>query len=913
MGFSLGLSTGRQSFALKDVLFTCLVAMDFGVLPLRGASQPAGVADRAGILELDPETGSASMYIPLGPGLGRPGLRYIPALLGRFAPRVEMRPRCELSLPSTAGFELSPGSLDLRLAPAGSNECHTTKLLARWTYPDGSGASAVADSPDEAHPEAILRRFGYAPSVALGSMPRLVSSAPVGFLLVGTGGESLVALSDETRFPVHRLPGLDGNGKADQWLVPSCVLAVQGDLAFEFQYADGPRTDSSHAHYRLTAIRSVAGDALTFTYGFNGVDFEAAWEGTRLRIALDGMAATTPVPALDVPRETPSSAFRDVEARLRITYEGPEPIPGCTVTALARPEWMLPEGSLAAEGQADPDSFRRNLQVVMVQGDAGGERIRFGYGRALAVCHAGPAGTRHFTPTVLEKIILPQRSIQLEWADQPLQRPAAEPSNGALNGNGVLGVTALHEWDDRNEATEKRTTYRRGTEASHQMPSRTKGAPWVRQSRHFARGLGAQEGVTCMTYTRDRWQLRMTRTASPGADDEETQHRIPYDDDGDIPTFELDAQTSALVPVPGQLTRWLNWDPSLGQPPDPHGVSPPWGSRIGLKGGMPGPRVWPGPITYNPKLHEVTMGAIAGPFPTAGGSGVSFGPNAPGRQAGTIMGQQIAQNLQATRETAQRAAVAMQAGQQAALAAGQAMQAQQARQQATFLAMDRQAKSLQQRLQPPEVVPLARHPANQTGINALHPLTRTMQGKPGDVLVLIWDWQGAGVAGAGHSVGHAASAIKDPNSQWTIVQSQFPHEPGGPSALRGPNILISQPNVLLREEGGRRPNSAYLITVPDLGAFAGAGIADLQKTGWFLGPSLLEDTTNCTYGIIQSLRAGGVPLTAMWCNQTLIIPGTPYTPRDLRTALERDAPFNVIHPFKIHHQNHLINEINWER
>jgi hypothetical protein len=73
------------------------------------------------------------------------------------------------------------------------------------------------------------------------------------------------------------------------------------------------------------------------------------------------------------------------------------------------------------------------------------------------------------------------------------------------------------------------------------------------------------------------------------------------------------------------------------------------------------------------------------------------------------------------------------------------------------------------------------------------------------------------------------------------------------------------------------------------------------------------DATNCTYGIIRSLRDGGVPLSGMWANQTLVIPGAPYTPRDLRTAFMRDLPFNIIHPYKIYHQNQLIDEISWEK
>jgi hypothetical protein len=220
---------------------------------------------------------------------------------------------------------------------------------------------------------------------------------------------------------------------------------------------------------------------------------------------------------------------------------------------------------------------------------------------------------------------------------------------------------------------------------------------------------------------------------------------------------------------------------------------------------------------------------------------------------------------------------------------------------------------VQQTPAPSGAAPRARHPRNQTGIDALHPLTMTMKGKPGHVMVMIWDWQGAGVVGPDHSVGHAALAIKDPNGEWRIVQSQFPHGPGEPSNATGPNISIFRPSELRREEGGRKPNSAFLVTVPNMGGLASAGIDDLQRGRWLPDPNLAKDATNCTYGIIRSLRDGGVPLIGMWANQTLVIPGAPYTPRDLRTALMRDLPFNIIHPYKIYHQNQLIDEINWEK
>jgi hypothetical protein len=200
---------------------------------------------------------------------------------------------------------------------------------------------------------------------------------------------------------------------------------------------------------------------------------------------------------------------------------------------------------------------------------------------------------------------------------------------------------------------------------------------------------------------------------------------------------------------------------------------------------------------------------------------------------------------------------------------------------------------------------------NMRAIGVLRPLADAMQDKPGEVLILFWDWMEGGVVGEQASVGHVATAVKS-SDRWDIVHSQFPHGTGGKSCPAGPNITIADPDDLFKEEGRRKPNSAYLVTVPNLGGFANYMIDDLERPLWEMAPNHQRRSTNCTYGTIHGLRAGGVPLSSMWANQTLIIPLAPYMPRDLRTALERDVPFNVIHNFKIYHKNELIEAIHWE-
>jgi hypothetical protein len=201
---------------------------------------------------------------------------------------------------------------------------------------------------------------------------------------------------------------------------------------------------------------------------------------------------------------------------------------------------------------------------------------------------------------------------------------------------------------------------------------------------------------------------------------------------------------------------------------------------------------------------------------------------------------------------------------------------------------------------------------NLLAIEVLRPLATAMQDKPGDVLILFWDWQEGGIVGEQASVGHVATAVKKPKG-WVIAHSQFPHFPGGKSYPNGPNTTIAEPGRLLDAEGHRKPNSAYLVTVPNLGSLASYMIADLEKPLWETNPGSQGNSTNCTYGTIHALRAGGVPLSSMWANQTLIIPLAPYLPRDLRTALKRDARLNAIHNYKVYHMNELINAIQWEK
>ena len=608
---------------------------------------------------------------------------------------------------------------------------------------------------------------------------------------------------------------------------------------------------------------------------------------------------------------------------------------------------------------AIPPAFRSPLQVSRIQADDSEETVEFIYGKAPAVSFAGSEGTWPYSPTVVREIAFPQRSLQLHWEPQPqFGAPTQAGSDGAAEPRWTFGVEAVFE--------QGVSTYERVA------PIPADNRTWVRQSRHFAFASTPRIVGSCKTFVRDRWILQ--------GNPERPEARRAYDrdSDGDIPTFEWDLQERTLVPVPGEMTRRLDWEPGK-QAPDLHRAG--YQARAttgGLKGGNPGAgpgagSVWPTPISIDPTTHEVTMGAIAGgPPPSGPGASPSF--------VGSTAVDMVSKSLQELQQSTQQslaAAADLQASvtQQAALAQAaqdarmESIQTQmaaqtQARNEAWFHPMagapfsapiqepfranveaqaqiqgrlhevsgvqgranERQAKTAEILKRAAEALRLAREAKKQqavdgqkrpmpeeniSAIEVLRPLSNAMQDKPGDVLILFWDWKEGGVVGEQSSVGHVATAVKDSNG-WVIAHSQFPHSPGGKHYPYGPNTTIADPGKLFDAEGHRKPNSAYLVTVPNLGSLANYMIADLEKPLWETNPGSRRNSTNCTYGTIHALRAGGVPLSSMWANQTLIIPLAPYLPRDLRTALKRDAPLNAIHDYKVYHKNELINDIQWE-
>lgn len=219
-------SCDRSCFSSLEKIL--LLSITCGTLQASDQTDPAargGTVRMPGILERDPASGAATLYVPLGPGIGSPMVRYIPALVGRFAPQVGMAPGSggqmasghRPTLLATTAFGLSPGSLDLPLVPEAQWQGPEPLPGLSWTYPDGSGGSLGREFSFEVCAETILRRFGYGSSVTLGCLPHFGSEASLPFLLPGASGDFLLALSEEPLFPVKNVTCANGKGEWGQW------------------------------------------------------------------------------------------------------------------------------------------------------------------------------------------------------------------------------------------------------------------------------------------------------------------------------------------------------------------------------------------------------------------------------------------------------------------------------------------------------------------------------------------------------------------------------------------------------------------------------------------------------------------------------------------------------------------------
>lgn len=415
-------------------------ALHFGAALWASASgNPAPAPHRLqGILEVDPHSGAATLCFPLGPGIGHPGLQYVPTLLGRFAPRIASPSACPASPGSRVAastFELSPGVLAWATASDGgaalSEEIH-------WTYPDGTGGRAKAFDGSTQDAAGMLARFGFSP-VAGGHGALLCAR------FAGDAGEDLLIPLDTSKGEASSA-ALSGDGALvhGPGSTAPIVRVIRNDLAYEYRFAGSHRCDRS-AYYRLIEIRGASGDRMTFTYGLNGLDFEAAWRDAKLCVSIEGVEEVAAVPALDSgpPAPDPGTSC-SLEARLLIRYGGSlAGTPGHVLGLLLKAQDPALGGAIeepfpesGTSPRAMPPALPQTLQVSRVVDESSGDSVEFTYAKAPDPGTCGSRQASRENPTVLESIVFPRKSFLLEWASE--DRKETVPA---------LGIKAIHETD----------------------------------------------------------------------------------------------------------------------------------------------------------------------------------------------------------------------------------------------------------------------------------------------------------------------------------------------------------------------------------------------------------------------------------------------------------------------------------
>ena len=424
-----------------------------------------GPATVNGGVEVEAATGAASITLPIGPGIGQRGLHFAPTLSMRIAPQLRISTTEEYhtvgsdfsehqyTLPETvdtlyhAGFgsaSFSPGTLDL-----GTMVSTVDRNRTSYSFPGGGGrvlgslpAGMTADAA-----QALLSRFGFAPSDTISRVPWAGTGSPVvPFLQMGSDGSLVLGLrmagpsgtvTDEVADTNQILP--DPPLGTPMWNFPRRMVVIHGDVAYEYHYVDhtymtrhipylatGDKTQLYRAHYVLMSIRNRFGESIAFSYEADGIGYTATWSthpSVKIRVA-----ATGTVPVMSAQARLLDSRFILSSAtRIRITYEGisqpvspyhidlADPLTGGPLALPADKGPGTPEAN-APRGQRDYDMTSwgaavQSCQPVEVVEEDSNQRVGFTYA-------AGPPttwGGWSVTPVVLAQVAFPTRTVALTW------------------------------------------------------------------------------------------------------------------------------------------------------------------------------------------------------------------------------------------------------------------------------------------------------------------------------------------------------------------------------------------------------------------------------------------------------------------------------------------------------------------
>lgn len=230
-----------------------------------------------GGVEVEGATGAVSLSIPFGPGIGARGISFRPSLSGRMAPQLigSMKSTSTgtryqtLTEPGAGLFSLSPGVFDLALSQD-TLDNDEGLVITNFSLPGGGSGSFnlnVVDGgplPSPTEVNALLQRFRYTSGETYGWAPRRTGQAQTAFirrddaanLVIGLGGSVPEVVLANTSSNVSK-----GAIPSDQWYIPTRILVVQGEVAYEYVYeeANYKRTEDPTNVPAITWRKQVRG------------------------------------------------------------------------------------------------------------------------------------------------------------------------------------------------------------------------------------------------------------------------------------------------------------------------------------------------------------------------------------------------------------------------------------------------------------------------------------------------------------------------------------------------------------------------------------------------------------------------------------------------------------------------------
>jgi hypothetical protein len=103
------------------------------------------------------------------------------------------------------------------------------------------------------------------------------------------------------------------------------------------------------------------------------------------------------------------------------------------------------------------------------------------------------------------------------------------------------------------------------------------------------------------------------------------------------------------------------------------------------------------------------------------------------------------------------------------------------------------------------------------------------------------------------SVGHMMMTEHDCD---IVITSQFPHRPGAPSKMTGPNTRFSFDETY-QSENFRHPSAVFAIDIVDDEAFDNAVMYEVRKPTWSWCP-MTKNQTQCTVAAWNAIVAGKI-------------------------------------------------------